>query len=243
MPDNSALSYLEPLDDRSRGSAVLEALAEMVERAGLGIGDRLPPELALAQQLGVGRSTIREALNKWEGVGLIRRKRGVGTYLTARLPKATGPVPVMVQLEGEGLLRLIEVRRALEIEVVRLATERASGTQRAEIDRLCDELLAVIAAQGDYRAPDQAFHAAIYDASGNSFFAQILVRLDEAFEKSSESPFSRNAFGLDSFPLHRDLADGILDRDATKAVAAINDILDIVEREVRRIIDAGVRQS
>lgn len=241
MSRDSALDFLEPLDDRSRGAAVLEALAEMVERAGLGIGDRLPPELALAQQLGVGRSTIREALNKWEGVGLIRRRRGVGTYLTARLPKAEGPVPVLVQLEGEGLLRLLEVRRALEIDVVRLAAERASDVQRAEIGRLCDALLAVVAVEGDYRAPDQAFHAAIYDASGNSFFGQILVRLDEAFEKSSESPFSRNAFALDSFPPHRDLADGIVERDAKKAVMAMTAILDIVEREVRKIISEGPR--
>ena len=98
MQRNSPLSYLEPLDDRSRGTAVLEALAEMVERAGLKVGDRLPPEILLARQLGVGRSTIREALNRWEGVGLIRRKRGVGTYLAARLPRSDGPVPVMVRL-------------------------------------------------------------------------------------------------------------------------------------------------
>ena len=97
----------------------------------------------------------------------------------------------------------------------------------------------MIAAQGDYRAPDQAFHAAIYDASGNSFFGHILARLDEAFEKSSESPFSRNAFALDSFPMHRDLADGIIKGDAQNAIAAISVILDIVEREVRRIITAG----
>ncbi len=62
----SALSYLEPLENRSRNVAVLDALAEMVERAGLGIGDRLPPEISLAASLGVGRSTIREALNRWE---------------------------------------------------------------------------------------------------------------------------------------------------------------------------------
>ena len=48
---------------------MLEKLAEMVHAAHLKVGDPLPPELQLAQRLGVGRSTVREALNRWEGRG------------------------------------------------------------------------------------------------------------------------------------------------------------------------------
>ena len=88
MRAQSALSYLEPLETRTRGVAVLDALADMVERSGLKIGDRLPPEVSLAATLGVGRSTIREALNRWEGLGIIRRRRGDGTYLTAIMRKS-----------------------------------------------------------------------------------------------------------------------------------------------------------
>jgi len=77
-----ALHYLEPIATPTRGVAVLDAMAEMIERAGLKVGDLLPPEVAIASALGVGRSTIREALNRWEGLGLIRRRRGDGTYLT-----------------------------------------------------------------------------------------------------------------------------------------------------------------
>ncbi len=54
-----ALHYLEPIATPSRGIAVLDAMAEMIERAGLEVGDRLPPEVAIASALGVGRSTIR----------------------------------------------------------------------------------------------------------------------------------------------------------------------------------------
>ena len=47
-----ALHYLEPIDTPSRGVAVLDAMAEMIERAGLQVGDRLPPEVAIAAALG-----------------------------------------------------------------------------------------------------------------------------------------------------------------------------------------------
>jgi DNA-binding FadR family transcriptional regulator len=236
---DGALHYLEPLETRSRGVAVLDALADMIERAGLKVGDRLPPEISLASALGVGRSTIREALNRWEGLGIIRRRQGDGTYLSARVQTSKGLVPTMVRLEGEALLRLIEVRRALEDDVVRKATINASASQRAEISRLCDILLVEVDARRPWRKADHAFHGAIYDASGNPMFGQILHRLDHALERSGESPFGRDEFGLDSFPPHRELADAIVAADADAACAAINKILDIVEGDVRAIITAG----
>ncbi|MDB5540841.1 MAG: hypothetical protein JWQ89_2568 [Devosia sp.] len=240
MTRNGALSYLEPLETRTRGVAVLDALADMIDRAGLVVGDRLPPEVALATTLGVGRSTIREALNRWEGLGIIRRRRGDGTYLAARIQTSKSLVPTMIRLEGEALLRLIEVRRALENDVVRMATVKAAPTQRSEIARLCDELLVEVDARRNWHKADSAFHSAIYDASGNPMFGHILSRLDEALERSSESPFGRDDFGLASFPPHRELADAIVAADEQRACRAIHGILDLVAAEIRDIIDGGL---
>lgn len=239
MRRESALHYLEPLETRTRGVAVLDALADMVERSGLKIGDRLPPEVSLAATLGVGRSTIREALNRWEGLGIIRRRRGDGTYLSARVQTSRGLVPTMVRLEGEALLRLLEIRRTLENDVVRKATIAATRAQREDISRLCDVLLADVYAGRAWRKADHAFHGAIYDASGNPMYGQLLINLDHALERGGSSPFSADVFGLESFPIHRELADAILAEDPNGAVAAIGRIIDTVEREVQAIIDGN----
>lgn len=238
IEERDALDYLERIDTTTRGVAVLDALADMVNRAGLSVGDRLPPEVTLATRLGVGRSTIREALNRWEGLGLIRRRRGAGTFLAARVSSPHALVPTMVRLEGEALLRLIEVRRALETAAVDKAARNATRPQRQDISRLCDALLVEVYAKRPWRPADAAFHGAIYDASGNPMFGQILSRLDHALERSAESPFGRDEFGMESFPPHRVLADSIVDRDAAAAVVAINHILDIVEGEIRDIISS-----
>jgi DNA-binding FadR family transcriptional regulator len=234
-----ALHYLEPIATPSRGVAVLDAMAEMIERAGLEVGDRLPPEVAIASALGVGRSTIREALNRWEGLGLIRRRRGDGTYLTAKVRTSQGPLPTMVQLEGEAILRLLDMRRVIESGTVRRAALNATLTQRAGISRLCDVLLAIVDKGLPYRAADAAFHAAICDATGNPMFGQLLQHMDEAFERSAESPFSVAGFGLASFPPHRNLSDAIMAGDADAAEAALNTIIDRVEAEIRVIIGGG----
>jgi GntR family transcriptional regulator, transcriptional repressor for pyruvate dehydrogenase complex len=231
-----ALHLLEPIETQSRGAAVLDAMAEMIEKAGLQVGDRLPPEVAIAAALGVGRSTIREALNRWEGMGLIRRRQGDGTYLTATVHASHGPLPTMVQLEGEAILRLLEVRRVIESGTVRRAATNATPAQRAEIDTLCTELLRIVDAGQPYRAADTAFHAAIGDSTGNPMFGQILQRMDEAFERSVESPFSVPGFGLASFPPHRDLADAIVKGDPDAAEAALHRIIDLVDAEIREII-------
>ena len=234
-----ALHYLEPIDTQQRSVAVLDAMADMIERAGLQVGDRLPPEVAIAAALGVGRSTIREALNRWEGLGLIRRRRGDGTYLTARIRTAQGPLPTIVQLEGEAILRLLDMRRVIETGTVRRAALNASTPQRAEIARLCGVLLAIVAAGAPYRAADAAFHAAICDATGNPMFGHLLQRMDEAFERSAESPFSLPGFGLASFPPHRNLSDAIVAGDPDAAETALNTIIDRVEAEIRTILLHG----
>ena len=89
------------------------------------------------------------------------------------------------------------------------------------------------------KAPgDSAFHGAIYDASGNPMFGQILGQLDHALERSGQSPFGADEFGLESFPPHRMLADAIVAVDPEAAIRAINIILDIVAEEIRVIIAA-----
>lgn len=241
MKHDGTLSFLEPLESRTRGVAVLDALADMVERAGLNIGDRLPPEVSLAATLGVGRSTIREALNRWEGLGIIKRRRGDGTYLSARVQATRGIAPTMIRLEGEALLRLIEVRRALENVVVGLAAANATPAQRQRISDLCTALIADVDARRNWHAADAAFHGAIYEASGNPMFGQILSNLDHALERSNESPFGSDGFGIASFPPHRELADAIVASDPPRACAAINHILDLVEAEIRDLIGAIAR--
>lgn len=236
MKRAGTLSYLEPLVTPIRGVAVIDALARMINRAGLDVGDRLPPEVAMATALGVGRSTIREALNRWEGLGIIRRRRGDGTYLTAKVQSSGGPLPTLIRMEGEALLRLMEVRRALETAAVRAAAMKATASQRLEISRLCDALFSALGRGDPHHQADAAFHGAISDATGNPMFGQILARLHDALERSQGSPFDRSGFGSRSFPFHRILSDAIVAADPDKAAAAITSIIDAVEEEIRQII-------
>lgn len=228
-------SLLKPIKSVSRDTRVLEGLAELVVHSGMRPGHRFPAERVVAERLGVGRSTVREALKRWEALGIVQRRKGSGTYLKTPITPGSLHVPLTVQLEHDALRRTLEVRRALEIEVVPLACARASEAELARIAEAYDALDAAHARYGASPQQDRVFHRAIYEAAHNPLFGQIIEQLHDAFDSNFEAPFGDRRFGDDSFPLHRDLCDGVLARDSKRARDAIERIFEILAGDLDQI--------
>lgn len=235
-----AADQIEPLEAGSSGRDVLDALSTMVERAGLGIGDRLPPEIALAERLGIGRAKVREALIAWQNMGIVTRNKKAGTILAAEVASNAIQIPLTLKLEAESLLRTHAVRRPLEIEAVRLAARHASAQQRRVIRARLAELMAVFEAGEDWRGADFRFHAAIHDASGNPLFDQLISQIQQTFQSIYEAPFGKPALGQATIPMHRDLADAIVDGDEDAAARTMARIMERVEEDVRRVMEERV---
>ncbi len=228
---------LRPLRRESFAERVLTALTAYVETAGLTVGDRLPTERALAEQLGVSRSTIREALQSWHAMGLVRIRKGSGTYLAQDVRASSLHIPVTITLERKAVLDSLELRRAIETDAARLAARRGPT---AAIDRLgeaLEEMEAVYARHGFAIREDRAFHEALYLASGNplylQIFGQIITRISESFNALSENPFVTEPFADASQPDHRVLYEAVAAGDEAGAVASVTRIIDFVESTLR----------
>ena len=232
------LRHLRPLET---GRGVLDALVEMIEAANLQIGDRLPPEVELARRLNVGRSTIREALKAWQGMGIVVRNKGAGTTLAAEISTSSIRIPLTLKVEAESLLRTHAVRRPLEVEAVKTATRLATDQQRKVIIARMAELIAVYEANEDWRPADARFHSAIYDASGNPLFQQLISQIHSAFHDIYKTPFGTPHLGQASIPLHRPLAEAIAAKDVDEAARLSGEISDIVEREVLEVMKGQKR--
>lgn len=218
---------------------VLRLLAELVESERIGIGDRLPPEVEIARRLGMGRSTVREGLRQWESLGIIERNKGAGTRVIAAVSTRSLHLPLTVQIEANSLLRMLAVRRPLEIEAVRIATQNATEQERRAILARMAELVAVFEAGEDWRPADHRFHAAIHDATGNPLFGQLIWQIHNAFHDIYDTPFGKPHLGEASIPLHKPMAEAIVAGDAARAAALTAEMLDIVDDEVRREMEAG----
>ena len=114
------------------------------------VGTRIPPEPALVDLLGVGRNTVREAVQSLVHAGLLERRQGSGTYVLSRSELA---VTMGRQIADARQRDVVEVRRALEVEAARLAARRRTATDAAALLQRRDERAA-------------AYHAGDLDGDG-----------------------------------------------------------------------------
>jgi len=228
---------LPPIQTTARDDAVLKALAEFVGTEGLKPGGRLPTERILAERLKVSRNTVREALTRWEGLGLVERRQGSGTYLKAAVSPDMLHLPLTLAGGNDftSLMQTLEIRRALEAEAAALCAERASEADIAEIARKLDIMEhAFRTRDGMSSEEDWEFHQAIYKVSGNPLFEQIIAAMYELFHRFWEHPLGVRDFGHASFPYHRTIYERIAAHDPQGARDEALKLIATVEDDLKR---------
>ncbi len=226
---------MTPLPFIDRARQVEGALVEFVERADLKPGSRLPAERELMSALGVGRSTIREVIRKFQALGIIDSRKGSGNYLLKPISTATVHMPISIEAQSlrDALLMTLEVRRGIEVEASMAAARRRTED---DIETMClrlEEMERVHLAEGTSGKADLAFHLSIYDATHNSLFKQLLEQMREGFERFWSKPFDRPDFASRSFPFHRTLFNAIVAGDTSAARQETLKILAIVEEDIK----------
>ncbi|KAA9166351.1 FadR family transcriptional regulator [Amycolatopsis acidicola] len=209
-------------------------LRERLRRKEWKPGERLPNEVALAAELGVGRSSVREAVRLLARDGLLDVRHGSGTFV-AEAPAESGEVGQL--LRRARLLEVYEVRRALEVEAARLAAHRV---RPEDIERLRAGLRKRQERQEDGPAmfvdADLEFHRAIVELSGNALLLNLfLAALPLLRETLIE--MVRHETGLpDVSCAHADLLGALERGDSDAAVKATVDNLETVLSGVREAV-------
>jgi len=182
------------------------------------LGHRLPGETTLAAQLGVGRSTLREAIRELAGRGVLESRQGAGVFVTA-LDASEDWDTV---LRRATIAAVIEARIAIEAEAAALAAVRRTPADVRAIRR-------TLTARGVEGRPvpehvdaDMAFHRAVITAAHNDVLIQLfdafLPRLRMAMiDMLKINPVRSEAADHDA---HRELAQAIARRDHAAAAVA-----------------------
>jgi DNA-binding FadR family transcriptional regulator len=217
---------------------VIASLGELIEHEDLHPGDRLPSESQLAPRLGVGRSTLREAIRVLSHQGRLETRQGSGTFVGSAPPTES----LDERLTKAHVTEVFEVRRALEVLIAQIAPERRSDEHVAQLRdalRRCREY----AAAGDvaaFVAADSQFHQVTAEATGNVVLVELYAVLRRYLENASVA-----IAGLIELQrandLHEVLLDAIADADPAAAVAATRQHLDdtVTMFEAARTPDPG----
>ncbi|MEW1648458.1 MULTISPECIES: FCD domain-containing protein [unclassified Streptomyces] len=134
------------------------------------VGTRLPGETTLATELGVGRSTVREALRALAGAGLVRPRQGAGVFVVATEAAEDWPT----RLRRAAVTDVYEVRMGVEVQAARLAASRRTAEDVTALERALEARR--IASGADDIAfvdADIAFHAAVVAAAHNPVLADL----------------------------------------------------------------------
>lgn len=187
-------------------------------------GDRLPPQRALAADLAVNISSVREALGRLEQLRLIDVRHGDGARVLD-WQRSGGLEALMLHAKVEGSLAvdLFEARSVLLIEAARLAAQRRSEAQAATLLELAD---AIARAMDDEAAlvADWAFMAALVEAAGNLVFQLIMNSVRELYVPRTQAFAALVSPREQRAGLYARAAMAVRDGDAHAAAAAIGEL-------------------
>lgn len=230
--------------------AVVRDLEQRILEGSLKAGDQLPPERELAAELGVSRTSVREAIQKLVSRGMLYARQGEGTFVTDRLDAGFSD-PWEEMLRGHPSVRedLLEFRHLLEAKAAECAARRATEADRERILGCLVQLEETFLGDDlDVQVDkDLAFHQAIAEASHNA----IIGHLTASLLKLTRDHIQKNLNELMRLPearellrqQHRRVWVGIERGDADAARLAAAEHIDFVRERLAENLRREARQE
>jgi len=219
----------------------LDRLGEAIVAGRWAPGSGVPAEPLLCEELGVSRTVIREAVKSLVAKGLLSTGPKVGTRV---LPEDNwnwfDPDVVAwksrIGLTPEFLRDLQELRRVVEPAGVRLAAERATAADIAEIEAAYAGMKSAIEHGGDYVSNDLRFHQGLLHACHNRMVLQMSKALGALLRTSFEISTTRPDGPASSLPLHRAVLDAVISRNPAKAERACLVLIDGARNDIEAVL-------
>ncbi|SDZ54576.1 GntR family transcriptional regulator, transcriptional repressor for pyruvate dehydrogenase complex [Evansella caseinilytica] len=190
-------------------------------------GDKLPSERELAERLKVGRSSVREALRALELLDLIKTKKGGGTFIQeSGGHRLAGVLASFFLRDPKAGQDIMEARKIIEVEAVRLASRRITGEQLTSLKHLLEQsynrwLEGVLPVEEDY-----LFHKTLVESSHNRVMLCIWQPLVEYSKAALEKSLSRQGRPDHSIREHERIVQALEENAEEKAVKALRNHLE-----------------
>lgn len=204
---------------------IIQQLRGMIERGDLRPGDRLPAERKLAEDFGVARNTVREAIRVLAEGGILESRQGAGTYVKDTSVRKSSLFDGV--LDGAHSVEdVFEVRLLMEPEIAALAAQNASPGDVMRLEAVLLEQKDAVNAGQSGAVFDQRFHELLALASGNSVLREMVAALhDDLTEARAESLQSEERQRA-SMASHRAIVEAVKSGHVLQAERAMREHLE-----------------
>lgn len=212
---------------RNRATTVVEYLQRGIRERKFKVGQALPSERELAGHIGVSRASLREGISLLVSKGVLTRRHGIGTYVSAAKDQRMAEIWTdMVDRHPLIQADLIEFREMLESRAAELAAQRGTKADKERLVQLGQEVDAAYRGSDRHQQvkADVALHQAIAEATHNPVFSYLIDSLLKVLHEHVQlsiaglSPQSDTSTRLRA--QHREIVAAIVDGDSPRAAAA-----------------------
>jgi GntR family transcriptional repressor for pyruvate dehydrogenase complex len=172
----------EKVPAQALSDTVAQQLLRQIDQGSFAGAGKLPTEAVLAEQFGVSRTVIREAISRLKNEGVVEPRQGSGVFISAHGAIRPLRIDYAEAVEAGSVLQILALRRAIESEVASEAALHRSDVDMMSIDAALANIDAAVAEGQDGVAQDVAFHRAIAAATGNPYFLKTLTFLNQYLE-------------------------------------------------------------
>jgi len=234
-PDSSSAHRFETVRKVRRYEQVADQIRRLISQGRLKPGDLLPPERDLAVKLGVGRSSVRDAVRTLEVMGILEPRQGHGTVVRDLSTDAlVVPLASVLTRKREMVAELLDVRRILEPALAARAARNASDDEIAELEEILRRQEQKLQRGEPAIEEDSQFHYALALAARNSVLQRVLDVLMDLLRESRTRSLQVPGRLERSYAGHRRILRAVKRRDAKAAEKAVKQHLSEIEAILMR---------
>ena len=249
MPGNYPLRRANPVApaisgqtmDRQpfRGPALNRAIQDHIKRTitdnRMQPGDMLPPEGQIAQELGVSRGSVREAVKALESLGILEVRHGNGVFVRAfNFDSFLDLLSYGLVFDHSRIAEILQIRKWLELAAIGDATERITPNEIAQIEDVLDCWEGKAAAGEPTSDEDRAFHRMLYSPLGNHSLKALLDNFWLVFHAVPVRSITTDLQPTTTLQDHREILAALRQHDAQLARQRIQDHFRNLEDRLAR---------
>ncbi len=229
---------------KSVSDSIVDSIIEDIQNKKLSPGDKLPTEAEMAEEYGVSRISIREALRSLSAVGLVVTRHGEGSFINEYNPDMLASTLRSISLlDDTPVLEMLQLRKIMETEAARLCAENATKEELdvvqlylKEREKYCRVEATSENIKKKYEM-DKMFHLSIAKGSHNEIFIKFIETIHASIDIHQRES-SKNDEQIDKATyFHQEIMSALLDHDKEKAGKMMYEHLANVEKNFRRSHD------